>query len=254
MCGRFTREFTWRQVHDFLEVTWPSIDEMAPAYNIAPTQQIPVCHLQGAGRRELSLMQWGFLPAWAGTDTRPVINARSETVAGSAMFRSAFKSRRCLVPASGFYEWKKPMQEHAPKVPMYIRLINDPIFCFAGIWESSRPEGQTDREPVATVAILTTKPNQLMAGIHDRMPVIVPPNRFSAWLDADAQVDPQPLFEPFPADQMEAYPVSRRVNSPRNDDASLVQRAEPEAPDSTPSGSRKPPRKPPHEGPGLFGD
>lgn len=241
MCGRFTREFSWRQVHDFLDVTWPSLEEMGPAYNIAPTQHIPVCHLDSADHRRFSLMQWGFLPAWAKPDTRPVINARSETVATSAMFRSAFKSRRCLVPASGFYEWKKSPNERAPKVPMYIRLINDPILCFAGIWETSHPRGPADHAPTDSVAILTTRPNELMAGIHDRMPVIVPPDRFAAWLRPDTQA--QSFFDPHPAELMEAHPVSTRVNSPRNDDPSLIRPAAPPCSEA----------EPPPDNPGLFG-
>lgn len=241
MCGRFTREFSWRQVHDFLDITWPSIEEMGPAYKIAPTQHIPVCHLDNADHRRLSLMQWGFLPAWATADTRPLINARSETVATSAMFRGAFKSRRCLVPASGFYEWKKLPDDRAAKVPMYIRLINDPILCFAGIWETSRPHGESNRAPVTSAAILTTRPNELMAGIHDRMPVIIPPDRFDAWLHPDT--NPKSFFEPFPAELMEAFPVSTRVNSPRNDDASLVRPTEPPRSGAEPSAGN----------PGLFG-
>src|SRR5690606_27298407 len=122
MCCRFTRTYSWREVHDFLNLTFPSLDEMAPSYNVAPTQMAPICRLTDEGKRELASLQWGLIPTWAKETTAGVINARAETAATKPMFRSAFARRRCLVPVSGFYEWKKLPKR---KQPFYIRLIND---------------------------------------------------------------------------------------------------------------------------------
>jgi putative SOS response-associated peptidase YedK len=152
------------------------------------------------------------VPSWSDDAGRSSINARSETVAISGAFRAAFKHRRLLVPASGFYEWKAPAGGKGGKMPHYIRLLNDKILCFAGIWESH--QGQE------SFAILTTRPNALMTGLHDRMPVIVRPERFEAWLREGAT----DVLEPYSAEEMEAYAVSRRVNKASVDDAQLVER------------------------------
>jgi putative SOS response-associated peptidase YedK len=218
MCGRFTREFTWREVHDFLDLRFPApaggLAEMPRSWNVAPTQMTPVLMRDGSGARQLVAMSWGLRPAWATDPSRAPINARSETVSGSAMFRGAFKSRRCLIPASGFYEWRN---DSGKKQPFYIRLLNDPTFCFGGIYEP----GVGDSAP--TFATLTTRPNELMATIHDRMPVIIRRERFDAWLQAaDSGLQD---FEPFAAEEMSAWTVGQRVGNPRNNDAELVKPA-----------------------------
>ncbi len=225
MCGRYTREFTWKQVRDFLDVRFPDEMELRPSYNIAPTQPAPVCRLNKAGERELTLMGWGLKPGWkggaaSGSGESGPINARCETAATNPLFRSAYESRRCLVPASAFYEWRKVGKR---KQPFYIRLLNDPIFCFAGLWERRRGAGGGGAED--TFTILTTQANELVAGIHDRMPVILRPEDHEAWLKGGKV--PQSAFEPFPAEEMEVFPVSPRVNTPKNDDPSLIARVEP---------------------------
>ncbi|MCA9288646.1 MAG: SOS response-associated peptidase [Phycisphaerales bacterium] len=247
MCGRFTREYTWRQLHELLSLTfefpeqWQGSAAFAPSYNVAPTQDSPVCRAARSGGdgavppgREVVPMQWGLRPAWVDKPGLAPINARSETVATSPMFRQAFKKRRCLVPVSGFYEWKKDGDR---KRPHYIRLRDQPVMCFAGLWEfrgegsSGNAKGARDAErgkggggegaPLLTFTILTTRPNALMKDIHDRMPVIVDPPRFEEWLGEDVP-DPS-MFEPFAAGRMEAFEVSTRVNSPKNNNAALVE-------------------------------
>ncbi len=239
MCGRFTREFTWRQVHEFLDLRFPAAGDMITAdpgvsYNVAPSQLSPVC-LWRDGGRELTSLRWGFQPAWAARagETKgppPPINARAETVAASPLFRSAFRLRRCVVPVSGFYEWK-PTPGH--KQPYYIHLLNDPIIALAGLWEEPARPGPGSGAGAAAVAgtapgtfaTLTTRPNALMATVHDRMPVILRRESIAAWL-APGEVDPS-LLEPFPPEEMQAYTVSSRVNKPSVNDPSLIARADP---------------------------
>lgn len=218
MCGRFTREFTWKQVHDFLDVRFPAalgLPEMPPSYNVAPSQETPVCLVREGGARDLNAMRWGFRPLWATAGSQPPINARSETAASSPMFRDAMKRRRCLVPVSGFYEWRT---DGKAKVPHYIRMLNDPIFCFAGVWEAGE-EGSP-----ATFAVLTTRPNELMKTIHDRMPVIVRREDYGTWMGGGEF--PSSLLEPMAAEEMIAHRVGQRVGNPRNNDAELVRAVE----------------------------
>ncbi len=226
MCGRFTREFTWRQVHDFLNLKFPSAAEMKPSYNIAPTQDIPVCRAdersevgEVVGGRALRIMRWGLIPFWSKDASKSYINARSETVAQSRAFRQAFERRRCLIPASGFYEWAKTPEG---KIPHYIRVKDEPIFCFAGIWEAwsggggghGGEGGQAGDEPIETAAILTTDANAVVAPIHDRMPVIIEPSHFDEWLFSERPRTA--LFKPLAARKMHAFVVSTSVNNPRN--------------------------------------
>lgn len=215
MCGRFTRTYSWSEVHDFLDLAMPGADEMGPSHNVAPSQLIPVCRA-GEEARQIVPMRWGFVPHWAKSDSRSWINARIETAARSPAFRDAFSKRRCLVPASGFYEWKKT---GGHKQPSYIRVPESPIICFAGIWD----RWLSDSGPIDSVAILTTEPNELVAEIHDRMPVIVSRDRHAEWL-AD-EVPDTAFAKPFPAGRMEAYCVSTRVNRTGIDEPSLIDRA-----------------------------
>jgi putative SOS response-associated peptidase YedK len=222
MCGRYTREFTWREVHDFLDLKWPSDMEMRPSYNVAPTQPIAVSRLNKAGERELVMMGWGLVPRWSKDPAKGWINARSETVATTAAFREAYKRRRCVIPASGFYEWKST--EGKGKRPYYFRLANDPIFCFAGLWEGWGEE----KDAFESATILTTRPNQLMGGLHDRMPVILRRDSIVEWLTAE---HPRPeLVEPFPADEMLMHEVGKRINKPAADDPGLIAPAPTEEP------------------------
>jgi len=205
---------------------------LEPSYNIAPTQRVmAVLEQPQAGVRQksntpspsgrvLTALQWGLVPAWAKDPSigAKLINARGESLGEKPSFHSAFRDRRCLIPASGFYEWRKgPMG----KQPMYAGLRSKQLFAMAGLYESwTGPGGQELR----TCTIITTTPNQLLKPIHDRMPVIIPPEKRALWLDATIQ-DPEtlePLLALFPAKAMEAYPVSKRVNSPSNTGAELA--------------------------------
>lgn len=219
MCGRYTILFTWKRLHELLDIPLPGPGDMKPSWNVAPTQPVPVCRLNARGLREIVTMRWGFTPNWSRCGKAGPINARSETAASSPMFRHAMAQARCLVPASGFYEWKA-----APsgKQPMYIRAVNDELMLFAGLWTPDAGGA----ESAGTFAVLTTTPNELIAGIHNRMPVIVRSTDAEAWLSSADP--PQEVMRPYPAERMQAFPVSTRVNSPKNNDASLCAPAEPE--------------------------
>jgi putative SOS response-associated peptidase YedK len=170
------------------------------------------------GGRELALVRWGLIPAWAKEASigGRLINARSETVAEKPAFRSAFRKRRCLVPADGFYEWRK-REGGGPKQPMLVRRRDGAPFAFAGLWEHWRgPEGE-----VQTCTILTTEANAVLAPIHDRMPVILDPAAYDRWLDP-ARPGAEELLRPCSDGWLEAFPVSTRVNNVRNDVAELI--------------------------------
>ena len=227
MCGRYTiRRVDLLIRHGamppppFEEFSEHGTSMPAPRFNVAPSQSVPVVRLDASDARKLGIVKWGLVPSWVkGKPKLTPINARAETLASSRMFRPALERRRCLVPADGFYEWMR--LDERTKQPMFIRLKDDAPFCFAGLWERWKPDDSA--APIDTVTIVTTTPNPLMASIHDRMPVILPASEHGRWLDrsigGDGVLD---LLVPFDADRMEAWPVSKRVNSPRNDDASLV--------------------------------
>ncbi len=206
-------------------------------YNVAPTQPIPIVRLVD-GKRRFALVRWGLLPAWV-KDPKAftlVINARGESVLDKPAFRSAMKYRRCLVPADGFYEWKPA---GARKQPYFVRLKSGAPMAFAGLWECwSGPNG----EELETAAIVTTGANRTLGHIHDRMPVVVPPEAFDLWLNC-AEVDAETaaaLIAPAPDDALEAYPVSTEVNRVANDNARLL---EPVAAGAPAEAGPKPPRR-----------
>jgi len=222
MCGRFTTKLTWQQLRDLYEITAPEPRqdelELKPRYNIAPSQTVPVVRLHPAGRRELALLRWGLIPFWS-KDPKiayRTINARAETVATAPAFRAAFKKRRCLIPASGFYEWKKLDDG---KQPYFIGMRDGSSFAFAGLWE----RWDKGEAPVETFTIITGEPNPLVAELYNRMPVILDPSDYDAWLTAADTAIPQALLQPFPSQLMTAYPVSKRVNNTKNDDATMQQ-------------------------------
>ena len=169
------------------------------------------------GRREIALLRWGLIPSWAKDEKfgARCINARAETVAEAPSFRAAFKARRCLIPADGFYEWQKVDEA---KQPHRITMGNGGPFSFAGLWE----RWTKGPEPIETFTIVTGAPNELVRPIHDRMPVILDPADYDAWLEARDPAIPSALLRPFPTERMRTYPVSTRVNSTRNDDPELV--------------------------------
>lgn len=225
MCGRYCLVEKPADVGAFFDAlvrsSWPL------RFNIAPTQKVPVLRrmfqLNGTPKREIGSMHWGLIPSWAKDRSigNRMINARSETAAEKPAFRTAWKTRRCAVPASGFYEWQKG--EHG-KVPHFIRRADHTPMALAGLWETWRSEDGSELE---SVTILTTTPNRFMKPIHDRMPVIIEPNKLTAWLDdGDEGTDLgviAKLARPAAAGVLEAFPVSRRVNNPRNDDAGCLE-------------------------------
>jgi putative SOS response-associated peptidase YedK len=214
MCGRFTLTVSGEALAEHFNLA--ETPEVVARYNIAPTQ--PVAAVRSArqsGERELTYLHWGLIPAWAQDPAigSRMINARAETAAEKPAFRAAFKYRRCLVPASGFYEWQKI---DGRKQPVFIHLAGGDLFAFASLWEHwQSPDGSE----VNSCTLLTTGPNELIRPVHDRMPVILRPEEYDLWLDRDVQqVDRlRPLLRPFPAERMAFFPVSPRVNSPANE-------------------------------------
>lgn len=218
MCGRYTLATPVGRLAEEFGFD-SSSTEFRTSYNVAPTRQVPVVLAEG-GKRRLEMLRWGLVPSWAddpGIGSR-MINARSETAPEKPSFRRAFRDRRCLIPADGFYEWKR---EDGGKQPYYFRMDGGRPFAFAGLWES----WTKDRE-IRSCAILTTAANEVVAGIHDRMPVILPKAHYEAWLDPEAERDELTgLLVPYPGDDLETYPVSRFVNSPGNDDPRCIEPA-----------------------------
>lgn len=211
MCGRYTLRLTPSELAEFFDLFRQP--EFGPRYNIAPTQQVAVIR-QSDGNRELSEMRWGLIPSWAKDEKigSRMINARSETAAEKPSFRAAFRRRRCLIPADGFFEWQKV---EGGKQPYLIGLLNDRPFAFAGLWERwEHPQG----DAIESCTILTTTPNELLADIHDRMPVILSDDAYDPWLDPTCDPDAlQELLTPYPPDELQMTPVSTVVNNPRND-------------------------------------
>ena len=222
MCGRYQFSETGKQIAGQLGAVLRSASAEEPRYNVAPTQHAPVL-LQESGARILDMYRWGLIPFWAKEASigNRMINARAETVAEKPAFRDAYKRRRCLIPASGFYEWQRTDDG---KVPHWIHPAEGGLLTFAGLWEEWRPE---DAEPIGTYTILTTSANGFMQRIHDRMPVVLSPEERDVWLDPEAGArDLGALLGPGPEDLLEAHPVSTRVNSPANDDPRLIQPVE----------------------------
>jgi putative SOS response-associated peptidase YedK len=216
VCGRFNLTAPGEEIAEAFELD--EAPSLRPRYNIAPSQPIAVVGFQPrTGRRGLAELTWGLAPRGAKPGERRLINARSESAAVRPAFREAFRSRRCLVPATGFYEWETRAGER-PR-PWLFRLAGGEVFAFAGLWEPPLEKGGR-----ATCAILTTDPNRLAEKVHDRMPVILPREAYSRWLDpaADPEEELRPLLEPFPEAAMVAYPVGTGVNSPANDDPSCL--------------------------------
>jgi putative SOS response-associated peptidase YedK len=221
MCGRFTlRTNPSDLVEIFALLREP---ELTPRFNIAPTSQVAVVRQVGKAR-ELSSVRWGIVPTWSKDPKAgpPLINARGKTVATKPAFRSAFKKRRCLIPADGFYEWKK-VGNPKVKQPYYIRLAKDQPFAFAGLWDFWRGG---DGELLESATIVTCKPNSLMATLHDRMPVILADEDYDRWLDSKNEnvEELQSLLRPYPAEEMTAIPISTYVNSTKNQGSECIER------------------------------
>jgi putative SOS response-associated peptidase YedK len=215
MCGRFRLGKGKEALKEYFgaqgNVDW------SPRYNIAPTDRIPTVRQDRKQPvRELSLMRWGLIPCWSkdASGAAGMINARAESAATKPAFRDALKARRCLIPADGFYEWKKLAKS---KQPYCLTLRDESIFAFAGIWDRWKaPDGNS----IETCAILTGPPNELAATVHDRMPIILPADNYDLWLDpgfTNAK-EVAEMLKPLPAGLMKSFPVSTRVNAVKNDD------------------------------------
>lgn len=219
MCGRYVTKAT-AELERFWNITRGGID-FAGAFNAAPTQKLPVIRIRN-GERSLDLMRWGLIPSSA-KDVKGganLINARGETVAIRPVFRAAFMRRRCLVPMAGYYEWQKTP---GSKVPHFIHLLNAEQFSVAALYEYW--PGRDGKEPIESFTIITTDPNEMTVKIHDRMPVILPAQVHEDWLDPGNERSEalQALLQPYPAEEMRAYPVSPRVNSAKNEGPELIE-------------------------------
>lgn len=227
MCGRFTLTAdpdSIRQAFALGKAAGTALAEHAPRYNIAPSQPVAAVLAAADGARQLEYFQWGLIPAWA-KDPKigyKMINARAETVAEKPSFRTALKKRRCLILADGFYEWRRDGQT---KTPIYIQMKTGEAFAFAGLYEFWKPP-ESDKF-VKSCAIITTTPNSLMEKIHDRMPVILKPQAFDAWLAPGEQPAEKlaALLKPYAATQMKATRVSTLVNNARVDSPDCIRPA-----------------------------
>lgn len=217
MCGRFTLSQSAEAIASVFQLN--QVPTLEPRYNIAPTQPVATVLQTSAHERQFQLLRWGLIPAWAKDATMGsrLINARAETVAEKPSFRSAFRHRRCLVIADGFYEWRR---QDGKKQPFYFRMQNQQPFAFAGLWEHWQdPKG----EAINSCTILTTEANELLQQIHERMPVILNPKDYNLWLDPTVQPEQlQQLLQPYSSTAMTSYPVSTKVNKPTNDTPELI--------------------------------
>jgi putative SOS response-associated peptidase YedK len=217
MCGRYTLRTPVDTLAERFEID-DTPSSIAASYNVSPTQGVATVLVED-GKRKLEMLHWGLIPSWADDPSigNRMINARAETVAEKPSFRKAFRNHRCLVLADGFYEWQKTANG---KQPYYIRMEDDSPFAFAGLWESWKNGSE-----VRSATIITTDANDVVAPIHNRMPVILHPEDYDLWLDPDFD-EKEPLstlLKPYPAEAMEAYPVSRVVNSPSNNEPSCIE-------------------------------
>lgn len=218
MCGRTSLAVTVDVLSRRFDAQPRPGVEIPKRYNIAPGQDLAA--IQNDATEEFDMLDWGFIPQWADDpdDVPTPINARSETAAEKPMFRDAFEKRRCLIPADGFFEWKG---RRGSKQPYRIERVDREPYAYAGLWESwSPPE---DEEPRVTCTILTTDANDVVSEVHDRMPVILEPDQEATWLNGGSVDELQAVCDPYPDEELRAYPVSKRVNNPQNDSADLLE-------------------------------
>ena len=218
MCGRYSLHTHPEVIALYFKLGL--LPDLTPRYNITPGTNVLIVRNDPEKGRVADLYRWGLIPGWAKDPAigNKLANARAETVAEKPSFRSAFKRGRCLIPASGFYEWKAVAGR---KQPYYVRPVGSDLFAFAGLTERwVGPDG-----PVHSCAIITTDANELMQGIHNRMPVILAPDDYAVWLDPANQATEKlkVLLKPSPAKLMAAHPVSTRVNTPKNDEPALIE-------------------------------
>src|SRR5918993_984773 len=223
MCGRYDNVIARHAMQDLFGAARLPDSNFPPRYNIAPAQDVPIVRIGPDGTREVVMARWGLIPFWMrAKPPKAFINARAETVHQMPMFRHAFAKRRCLIPATGFYEWQ---QRASGKQPWRFTMNDLEPFAFAGLWEFVR----FGEEEIVSTAIIVGEPNPLVNAVHDRMPVIVLPEDYERWLDPELGIeDARALLKPFPAELMQAYPVSKLVNSPRNDTEECIRPIEAE--------------------------
>ena len=224
MCGRYTLKEKEENLAKWFEAVFEEVENLKPNYNVAPSHQMPVVRQADEGGRVIERYSWGLLPFWAKEKNAgySLINARAETVDTKRSFRPYFESQRCLVPASGFYEWKGTKGN---KKPYYIYPTHEPVFAFAGLYNLwTSPAGET----VPTYTIITTGANTKMGNIHNRMPAMLFKEEWDSWLDpANHNTRTlKDLLDPYPDDGLDYYPVSKEVNNVRNNGPELLERSE----------------------------
>jgi putative SOS response-associated peptidase YedK len=223
MCGRFNLRLTTVELQQFFDLF--RAPEWRPRYNIAPTQDVVAIRRDDQGRRVGDLLRWGLIPSWADDPAigSRLINARADGVAAKPSFRAAFKQRRCLIPATGFYEWQAVTPRR--KQPWHLHAASDGPLALAGLWERWTP--RDGAPPIESCAIVTTEANGFVRRLHDRMPVILDPRDYDVWLNADTPRDAlPPLLAPCPNEVLSAEPVSTVVNNVRNEGAQCLTPAE----------------------------
>lgn len=221
MCGRYHNRADKQRIAEAFRVGIPPTFEILPSYNVAPQSFQPVIRLErDSAEREIALLRWGLIPFFA-KDSKvsfSTINARAETITTSPVFREAMKRRRCLVPATGFYEWQ-PLGQKS-KQPWVIELKDGDVFAFAGLWE--RWKDKSTGQALETYTIITTDPNEVLEPLHDRMPVILSPRDYDRWLDpGDPSQLPTDLLRPYPADEMKAWKVHSDIGNAKNNSPEL---------------------------------
>jgi len=210
MCGRFRLKRTWREIHDLYALTGEAAPNLAPRWNIAPSQDVLAVRIDAAGTRAAVNLRWGFVPAWANDTKRPMINARSETVAEKPAFRAAFRLRRCVVVADGWYEWQAVGKM---KLPWLFEVGDGEPIAFAAIWEA---RNRGPEPPAETVALMTTEPNALCARVHDRMPVVLEAAEIAEWLSPATPAERlQAMLDGYPDARMTSRRVGVAINSAR---------------------------------------
>jgi putative SOS response-associated peptidase YedK len=223
MCGRFTLTASVDQLIDRFDIEYfLEQEDFQPSYNIAPSQSV-VAVINNGLHNKMGYLRWGLIPPWAKDMSigHKMINARSETLLEKPSFRTAYKKKRCLIIADSFYEWKRLDEKR--KIPMRIKLKSEGLFAMAGLWESwQSPDGKS----IFSCTVITTTPNKLVEGIHDRMPVILRPEDERTWIDPsinDTRIL-EPLMAPLDEKLMEVYEVTSLVNSPKNNSIELIHR------------------------------
>ena len=224
MCGRYTHLFSWEELHQLLDLVVPPM-EAKKSYNVAPTQCPPILRRQADNSLKVDFVRWGLIPSWTKDlkSSVPLINAKAETVDSKPSFRSAFQSRRCLVPISGYYEWVED-KATKKKQAYYISPINKAPLFLAGLWESWKTENS---QPLESFTIITTAANDFLSELHDRMPVVLQFEDFDRWLaDSSTSTELKKLLVPASRTQLQFYAVSSLVNSPKNNSLDCILKVE----------------------------